>query len=405
MHFVRSRTTVLVVDDERGPRESLRILLKPAYDVRTASNGAEALEILRTEPVDLVTIDLNMPGLKGDELMRTVRREFPHVEVVIITGWGSVQSASEAVRLGVADYLQKPFDVVQVNAAVARALARRRSRARLAEFLDALGDAAGRERNVATILRDLALDPALQGELQGVIDRFARRGPEPQSGLPALQMLEVLAETIEAKDLFMIGHARRTAYYAGLLADRLCLSVEQRRHARISAFVHDVGKVGVPELLLAKPGPLDAEEREVMRAHPEVGARLVDPLGMAPEVTAAVRHHHERWDGEGYPDGLAADETPLLARIVQTADVFDAMTSDRPYRPSRSREEALAEMRRCAGSQLDAELVKEFAVIVESRAWDLDPEVLAEMVAVAGSPHLPAPEATAPPMTLEEERT
>jgi len=399
------RIKILVVDDERGPRESLRILLKPAYDVRTAANGAEALEVLRTEAVDLVTIDLNMPGLKGDELMRTVRREFPHVEVVIITGRGSVRSASEAVRLGVADYLQKPFDVVQVNAAVARALAYRRSRGRLAEFLDALGDATGREREVATILRDLALDPSLQGQLQGVIDRFAGTRLEPDSGLPALRMLEVLAETIEAKDLFMIGHARRTAYYAGLLADRLCLSAEQRRFARLGAFVHDVGKVGVPELLLAKAGPLDGEERDVMRAHPELGARLIEPLGIAPEVTAAVRHHHERWDGRGYPDGLREDETPLLARIVQTADVFDAMTSDRPYRPARRREEALDEMRRSAGSQLDAELVKEFTVLMESQAWDIDLDVLAEVVATTESTAPGAPVPTGPSLPVGGERT
>jgi len=405
MHRAHRRTKILVVDDERGPRESLRILLKPAYEVRTAANGAEALEILRTEAVDLATIDLNMPGLKGDELMRTVRREFPHVEVVVITGWGSVQSASEAVRLGVADYLQKPFDVVQVNAAVGRALARRRSRGRLAEFLDALGDATGREREVATILRDLALDPSLQSELQNVIDRFARSRVEADSGLPALQMLEVLAETIEAKDVFMIGHARRTAYYAGLLADRLCLSAEQRRNARLAAFVHDVGKVGVPEVLLAKPGPLDGEERDVMRAHPEVGARLIEPLGIAPEVTAAVRHHHERWDARGYPDGLCEDEIPLLARIVQTADVFDAMTSHRPYRPARQREEALDEMRRCAGSQLDAELVKEFAVLVESRAWDIELDVVAELIATTGSTPPGARESTGPSMPMGGERT
>jgi response regulator RpfG family c-di-GMP phosphodiesterase len=380
------RTTILVVDDERGPRESLRIILKPSYQVLIADTGAEALEILRTSDVDLVTIDLSMPGIKGDELMRIVRREFPATEVIIITGWGTVESASEAVRLGVADYLQKPFDVVQVTAAVTRALSRQRNRQRVVDFLDAVGAAVGREREVQTVLRDLAQSPAMQQQLKATIDA-APTGDENEGQLQVLGMLEVLSETIEAKDIFMIGHARRTAYYAGLLADRLCLSAQQREHVRISAFIHDVGKVGVPELLLAKPGPLDDQERDVIRAHPEVGARLVEPLAIASEVNAAVRYHHERWDGTGYPDGLARDDIPLAARIVQLADVYDAMTSDRPYRRAKPRQEALAEIRRCAGTQFDPDLAKEFLAILESRTSDVELDVLADVIASATAPN------------------
>jgi response regulator RpfG family c-di-GMP phosphodiesterase len=376
----QARGTVLVVDDERGPRESLRIILKPTYLVLTASSGTEALEILRTIPVDLITIDLNMPGLKGGELMRSVRREFPDVEIIVITGWGSVDSASEAVRWGIADYLQKPFDVVQVIAAVTRAMVRQLGRRRMIGFLERLGNTVGREREIAAILADLDSSPCLQGRLQTAVDEAARRARESEEPLATMQMLEVLAETIEAKDLFMLGHARRTTYYAGLLADRLCLAAEQREQVRISAFLHDVGKVGVPEEVLAKPGPLDPEELDVVQAHAEVGARIVQPLGIAGGVAPAIRHHHERWDGQGYPDGLRGEDIPFTSRIIQLADVFDAMTSDRPHRRAKGRERTLLEIREVAGTQFDPELAKEFVTLLESQASDVDPEVLADVV-------------------------
>jgi putative nucleotidyltransferase with HDIG domain len=378
-----TRGSILVVDDERGPRESLRIILKPAYDVLSASSGAQALEILRTVPIDLVTLDLNMPGIKGEELMATIRREFPDVEIIVITGWGTVESASDAVRWGIADYLQKPFDVVQVMASVTRAVARQRGRRRMVGFLESLGDTLGREKEIGDILSDLDASAVLRGRLQLAVDRASSRAGQPEEPLRTLAMLEMLAETIEAKDLHMAGHARRTAYYASLLTDRLCLAAEQREHIRIAAFLHDLGKVGVPEELLAKPSALDGEERDVLEAHPDVGARIVEPMGIANEVVDAIRHHHERWDGRGYPSGLAGEEIPLAARVVQLADVYDALTSERPHRPAKARDAALAEIRRCAGSQFDPDLAKEFVAVLESQSSELEPEVLAEMVSTS----------------------
>lgn len=376
----QEKPTILVVDDERGPRESLRIILKPNHRVLTAGSGSEALEILRTQPVNLVTLDLNMPGLRGDELMRTIRRDFPATEVIVITGWGSVESASEAVRHGIADYLQKPFDVVQVTAAVTRALVRQTGRCRMVGFLQSLGNTVGREREVARILHDLDSNPFLHGRLQGAIDQTYDHMDQVTGSLQRLQMLEVLAEAIEAKDEFMRGHARRTAYYAALLADRLCLSVELRERIRITAFLHDIGKVGVPEELLAKPGPLDGEELQIVESHADVGSRIVRPMGMESDVADAIRHHHEHWDGRGYPDGLEGDTIPLAARVVGLADTLDALTCARPYRPARDREKALAEIRRCAGSQFDPELAKEFCALMENQSSDLPAEVMAEVI-------------------------
>jgi DNA-binding response OmpR family regulator len=155
----QDRSVVLLVDDERGPRESLRMILRPGYDVLTARDGQEAMRVLRTNRVDLVTLDLNMPGVHGTELMRTLRREFPEVEIVVVTGNPCIESATEALRYGIGDYLQKPFDVVQVTAAVYRCLSRRRGRRRLTSFLDGLAEVVGYEGDATQVLSQAKGDP------------------------------------------------------------------------------------------------------------------------------------------------------------------------------------------------------------------------------------------------------
>jgi putative nucleotidyltransferase with HDIG domain len=179
----------------------------------------------------------------------------------------------------------------------------------------------------------------------------------------------------------MRGHARRTAFYASLLADRIGLSEAEKRHARLAAFLHDIGKIGVPGALLVRQGPLAPHERLEVERHPEVGARLIAPLGVSAGLVAAVRHHHERWDGTGYPDRMRGDAIPLVARIVQIADAFDAMTGGRPERPALDRRAAIAELQRCAGTQFDPMLVKEFAVVAEGARGELDLELVADLVA------------------------
>jgi len=385
MQALLERPTVLVVDDERGPRESLRMILEPAHRVLLAANGFEALEVLRTTSVDVVSLDLNMPGIKGTELMSTLRSEFPQVEVVVITGYGTVETATLAIRYGVSDYLQKPFDVVQVTAAVGRALERRRGQRQLMAFLEALGAVLGRERDVRVLLAEVARSPRLRGSVGEVMDQAGRQARVHENE-PArtTAFLEVLAETIESQDPYMRGHARRVAFYASLLAERICLSTKEQEQVRISAFLHDLGKIGVPTELLRRPGALEPTERGIVERHSEIGARLVEPLGIASAVAGAIRHHHEWWDGSGYPDGLHGDEIPLAARIVHLANAFDAMTCDRPYRRALPRDVVIRELHRFAGVQFDPGLTKEFLALVESGACDVDLEVVAEAVAGVG---------------------
>ena len=331
------RPCVLIVDDERGPRESLRMILEPAHRVLQCSRGAEALEVLRRERVDAVTLDLHMPGMKGQELLPTLRREFPDVEVIVITGCGSIESAAEAVRQGVCDYLQKPFDVVQVIAAVARAIARRTAKHRLA---------------------------SVPSEICG----------------RTLGLLELLAETIETKDPSMRGHGRRVAFYCGIVAERMGLGDRERELVRISAFLHDLGKVGVPTDLLLRPGALEPRERRIVEEHPVIGARLLARLDLPGEIALALRHHHEWWDGGGYPDGISGDAILIAARIISVADAFDAMSCDRPYRRALPRAVAVAELRRYAGSQFDAWIARTFLACLDSGICDVDPLVVSAVV-------------------------
>lgn len=376
---------ILIVDDERGPRESLRMILSSAYDVATAEGGAEALDLLRTEEIDLVTVDLNMPGMKGDELMRTIRAEFPQTEIIIITGCGSIETAVEGIRHGVFDYLTKPFDVVQVTASVERALERRASRSRMVTFLEGLGRILGQNRDAERVLDELDASPLAQERLRAALEepalgadaRLARAG-----GISPNEFLEVLAETIESRDLFMRGHARRVAFYADLLAATLCLSRQERDHVRIAAFVHDIGKVGAPSDLLAGVVMPEETRLNAVQSHAAIGEKLLMPLGLEPPIATTVRHHHERFDGAGYPDGLAGDAIPLASRIIAIVDAFDAMTCERPYQRARTRDEALVELRSQAGAQFDPNLVCLFCELVQSGATDA--------VAEAGSLSNPA---------------
>jgi response regulator RpfG family c-di-GMP phosphodiesterase len=373
------RARILVVDDEFGPRESLRMILRPAYEVLTASDGSEALETLRTTPIDLVTLDLNMPGVQGEELMRVIRREFPAIEVIVITGYGSVDSAVEGLRYGICDYIQKPFDVVKVLSAVSRGLGSRQGRRQLAAFLERLGQLVGRAEDVDRILGQIERSPRLQTRVTGLLTGLEEARPgEERERVRRATFLEVLAETIECQQDFMRGHAQRTSFYAGLLCDRLCLSARDQEHVRMAGFLHDVGKVGVPSELLARPGALDPQERRRVEQHPVIGVGLVDPLGLAGEVTMAIRHHHEWWDGRGYPDALFGSQIPVAARIIAIADAYDAMTSDRPYRRALPQSVAQDELKTFAGVQFDPVLVKEFLCILETS--DVDLALLAENV-------------------------
>jgi cyclic di-GMP phosphodiesterase len=331
----------LIVDDEPHLRRVLvRLMRGDGFSCQEAGSGREALEILERMPAMLVLTDLHMPELDGIGLLTEVRRRYPETAVVLITAVADVTTAVNCLSVGAMDYITKPFHLEEVRARVRQALEKRRL------IIENRGYQVGLEERVAV-------------QAKRIEDLF-------------LASIQSLAEALEVKDPYTAGHSTRVSRYSAAIAHTLGLDPEIVREIELGGRVHDIGKIGVRESVLNKPGPLTDDEYQHIMTHPMVGWRILLPLlGDTPLALNIVRSHHERFDGRGIPDKLAADDIPLEARITTVADTFDAMTSARPYRPGLPVQAALAELKRCSGTQFDPQVVSAFLEAIESHAIDL----------------------------------
>ncbi len=326
----------LVVDDEPRLRQVLvHLMTADGFTCLEAGNGEEALAQLQRFPITLVMSDLRMPKMDGLELLRHVRSRWPDVAVVMITAVADVEVAVSCLAIGAMDYLTKPFHLEEVRARVAQAMENRR----------------------------LVLENrGYQESLQEKVAVQARRLEEL-----FMASIQSLAEVLELKDPYTRGHSIRVSDYSAVIARELGLGGEMLRQIELGGHVHDIGKIGVREEVLNKPGKLTDAEYEHIMTHPVVGWRILAPLlAETPVALNIVRSHHERFDGRGVPDGLVGTAIPLEARIAAAADSFDAMTSDRPYRPDGlSVDDAIKDLVRCSGSQFDPDVV-----VALVRAWE-----------------------------------
>jgi response regulator RpfG family c-di-GMP phosphodiesterase len=349
-----SQQYCLIVDDEPRLRQVLVHLMRnDGFTCLEAGNGEEALAQLEQHNVTLVMSDLRMPKMDGLELLRRVRAKWPDVAVVMITAVADVEVAVSCLAIGAMDYLTKPFHLEEVRARVAQALEKRR----------------------------LVLENrSFQQSLQEKVAVQARRLEEL-----FLASIQSLAEALEVKDPYTRGHSIRVSHYSVVIARELGLSAEDLRQIELGGHVHDIGKIGVREDVLNKPGKLTDAEYEHIMTHPVVGWRILAPLlGETPLALNIVRSHHERLDGRGIPDRLAGESIPFEARIVAVADSFDAMTSDRPYRPDgMSIEAAMAEISRCTGTQFDPGVVQAARQAIEGGRLTLVPRVPSYVPAMA----------------------
>ncbi len=321
---------VLIVDDELRLRQVLmRLMTRDGFECADAANAEEALAYLERTPVTLVLSDLRMPGMDGTELLRAIRERWPDTAVVMITAVADVEVAVSCLALGAMDYLTKPFHLEEVRARVRQALERR---ALLVE------------------------KHAYHRQLEVQVAEQARR-----IETLFLASMQSLADALEVKDPYTRGHSERVSRYSVAIGAALGLGVDDLAQIELGGHLHDLGKIGVREAVLNKPGPLSPEEYAHIMTHPVVGWRLLQPLLVdMPMALRVVRSHHERLDGRGMPDGLAGDGIPLEARIAAVADSFDAMTSHRPYRRGMTVEAAVAELQRCVGGQYDPAVVDAF---------------------------------------------
>lgn len=324
---------IMIVDDELGPREALKMILRDDYEVITASSGAEALNYLETGEFALVILDIRMPDINGIDLLALVKSKSPETEAVMITAYASVETATNALRRGALDYLIKPFDSNAVKAAVKKGLVRR-------------------TRQAALLKR--------QSELQVVNASLREKIENARQGIQShyLETVRSLVAAIDAKDSYTKGHQERVAFFTEILGEEMGLPEEEKRVLWQAAILHDIGKIGVPEQILRKTGRLTDEEFKIVKQHPVIGADIISPVRFLQKERPIVLHHHEKFDGTGYPEGLLGRQIPYGARIIAVADALDAMLSNRPYAPAKTPAQAREELRRCAGTQFDPQVAE-----------------------------------------------
>ena len=335
---------ILVVDDEEAIREVISTLLEAqGFRCTTCANGRKGLEAFRQDTYDLVLSDIVMPEMDGLKLLAELRLDDPDVPVIMVTAMHDISIALEAIRAGAYDYVLKPFEKDQLYLSVRRALDHRR----------------------------LVLENRIyQSDLEQLV---AERTQQLSIALQDLEQsydytLEALGGALDAKDAETEGHCQRVTAFTITIARAMGVDKGLMRHIARGAFLHDIGKMGVPDSILRKPGPLTAQEREVMRRHCEIGFSMLQRIPFLKEAAEIVLSHQEFFDGTGYPRGLRAEQIPLGARIFAVADTLDAMISDRPYRKALPISAARDEIRRFSGRQFDPRVVEVFLAQPE-RVW------------------------------------
>ena len=324
---------VVVIEDEPTQRTLLtRVLERQGYQVLAIADGEMGLHAIGEHAPDLVLLDLNLPGMDGYEICRRLRLDpkTATLPVIVITAHTALNDMVAALDAGADDFLAKPVQQAEL-------LARMRSAMRLRKSITSL------ER--------------------------------------ATQIVAALANAVEAKDVGLVHHCRWLAHHAGRVGVQVGLRGEELEAVAYGALLHDVGKIGVPEHLLRKEGPLSEEEWLVMRRHPEIGERICRPLRASRGFAPIIRHHHERFDGKGYPDRLRGEQIPLGARIVAVADAYEAMVHGRPYQPAQSHTLAADELLRLRGIQFDPDLVPIFLDELERDTAGVPPLVALPHVA------------------------
>lgn len=338
---------VLVVDDEPAVGRLLRRILEDqGYGCELAREAEEALQRAGTGEFSVIMTDVRMPGRDGLELLEDLRRGDPEAVVIMITGRAEIDSAIHALRLGAYDYITKPFRREQILASVGRGVERRRFLEERRTYQERL------EREVRQRTEDLR--QALKE-----LTRTYR------------MTLEALAAALDLRDVETMAHSRRVADLALAIAREIGRPREELVELERGALLHDIGKIGIPDAILRKPGPLTEEEWTEIKNHCHLGYEMVKPIPFLSRAAEIILAHQERYDGTGYPRGLTGEEIPLGARIFAVADAFDVITSNRPYRRARSLWEAREEIQRHSGTQFDPNVVEAFLRIPERRLREI----------------------------------
>ncbi len=325
----RTGARVLIVDDEPAITVSLaKKLRREGYECLTANSGQEALELLASGPLDIVVSDVRMPGMSGLDLLKAIKSRDADTQVIMMTAYTDITLAIEALRNKADDYLLKPFNLAELSHSVARSLEHRR------------------------LLREVQ---AFRTSLW-----FERSAPGAAAERDFHEGIAALAVALETRDRQTRGHLRQVSRCARAIGAELGLAPDSLRALWLGAVLHDVGMIVVPEAVINRAGPLTPDEWRSVHEHPAAGADMIESIAYLRPARDAILHHHERWDGSGYPSGLKGSDISRHGTIVAVADSFAAMLSDRPYRGALSEAAAVAEIEGGAGTRFDPQVVEAF---------------------------------------------
>ena len=327
---------ILIVDDEEVICSILaRRLTREGYACVTANDGREALRYFYKHPFSLIISDIKMPEMDGIELLKRVKAANPNMMVIMVTAFPDIDLAVEAMRLGAYDFIIKPADLDLVILSVKKALEKKRLEEEVTAYRSHL------ERLVEE--RTAKLQQAY---------RILKKAH--------LDSVKVLAEAIDAKDPYTRGHSDRVTKMSLKVAFQFGFTEDRLESLEYGALLHDIGKIGIKDEVLQKPGALNSEEYQYIQEHPLIGEKIVEGLDFFKDKIPIIRHHHEHFDGSGYPDGLVGEAIPLEARIIAVPDAFDAMTSARPHREMMPLQDVLMELEKCKGTQFDPGVLEIF---------------------------------------------
>lgn len=338
---------ILVVDDEEAIREVVSTMLQAqGFECTAVSNGKAALDQIQKSSPDLILSDMVMPEMDGLKLLEWMRAHDPDVPVIMVTAMHDISTALEAIRRGAYDYILKPFEKDQLFLGVRRALQHRHL------IME--------NRNYQKNLEELVQERTSQ--LRGALTQLEQSYDDT---------LEALGSALDLKDAETEGHCQRVTAFTISIAKSMNVPLQILPSIARAAFLHDIGKMAIPDSILRKPGPLTDEEKQVMRRHCDIGYNMLTRIPFLRDAAEIVLAHQEFFDGAGYPRGLKGEEIPLGARIFAVADALDAMISDRPYRRALSISYAREEVKRCSGTQFDPQVVKVFLAIPEEHWLEL----------------------------------
>jgi putative two-component system response regulator len=354
VEYVGEKPSVLVVDDETGPRDALKVILRPFFTIHSADNAKSALQVLKERHIDLITLDQKLPDRQGIDLLQDIKQDYADIEVIIITGYGSLKSAMEGIRYGAAGYLLKPFNVTELITLINQTLEKKQRLDYLRAFLKSSTALWGTEQEAAQAWKDV----------QSHYFAIGKPSPELVGTVDVTALIPLLSDLLEAKDRQLLNHCSRVSFYASLLANQMNLPLPEQKALALGAFLHDIGKISRYNYKYSSNEDEGAGDSAYGKEYSEAGARMLLPLGFQAEVGQIVAYHRERFDGAGNPHGLQGAGIPLLARIVAIAQAFDNLTVDMPGHHPVSIDDAIRQITLQADTYFDPTLTEVFARVV-----------------------------------------